>query len=132
MGRHYFPNVFTAARHYLWTPPLVTKCDCVFPDRHCHITHSTLCIADNWALAAKRVDIVSVKQYQFAGYLRHEYAILGPTTSHISKQQSLLGEINDDSDEAVACRSFIQDGMRRLLSGSKNPRDWIMFSMIRP
>ena len=81
--------------------------------------------------AANRVDIVSVgKQYQFAGYLRHEYAILGLATSHISKQQSLLGEIND-SDEAVARRSFIQDGMRRLLSGksfNKNPRDWIMFS----
>ena len=38
-----------------------------------------------------------------------------------------LGEIND-SDEAVACRSFIQDGMCRLISGNKNPRDWIMFS----
>ena len=107
---------------------MVTKCDCVFPDRHCHLTDSTLCIADNWALAANRVDIVSVrKQDQFACYLRHEYDILELATSHISKQQSLLGEIND-SDEAVACRSFIQDGMRRLLSGNKNHWDWIMFS----
>ena len=29
IGRVYFPKVFVAARHYLWIPVVVTKCDSI-------------------------------------------------------------------------------------------------------
>ena len=92
-------------------------------------------IVKSWALAAGRMDIVSARKlYQFAGYLRHAYAILGVATRNlgrISKQQSILGEISDWSVPVdKPCRSLIQAGMCRVLSMNNKPRDWAMFSRL--